>query len=251
MKAESSCPPPCPTSSRATPVSAPGAPPWQSAVLEALATALLVLDATARVCYANAAAGRLLESNGALRLRDGLLSAVPPHPRESIRELAAHCRAVGRSHGLMLRDRCGRQGLWALATPLPGDGGFVLLRLAVPWEQAPADLHLVRQAIGLTIAEARVACALAEGITAEEYASQAGVSLSTVRTQIRAILEKAGLRRQSDLVRLVARISALAPAGLSVVSILPKPAHTSGSMTAPPSWPAGSWPGAATPHGSA
>ena len=223
----------CPTIRSATPVPLPDGTVWLSAVLDSLGTALLLLDGTARILYANAASERLLDSNDTLRVREGLLAARPPLPRDAIRDLSAHALAVGRSHGLMLRERCGRQGLWALATPLPGDAALVLLKLAAPWAQAPADLHLVRQALGLTIAEARVACALAEGITAEEYAGQAGVSLSTVRTQIRAILEKAGLRRQSDLVRLVARIAALAPAGAAIVSALPSPSPLS-LAAAPP-----------------
>ncbi len=218
MKADASCLP----ARCETPAPLHDGQTWLAAVLETLGTAMLVLDVMARVRYANAAAGRLLGLDGPLHLRDGCLVAVPPHPRDAIRELVAHSLAVGRSQGAMLRNRWSREGVWVLATPLSGDAGFVLLKLAAPWEQTPTDIHLVRQALGLTIAEARVACALAEGTTAEEYAGQTGVSLSTVRTQIRAILEKAGLHRQSDLVRLVTRISTLVPARLAGIRALPK-----------------------------
>jgi DNA-binding CsgD family transcriptional regulator len=59
----------------------------------------------------------------------------------------------------------------------------------------------------LTPAEARVAAAIAEGRTVEVIAAAANVSHETVRSQLKAVLGKAGVSRQVDLVQLLAGIA--------------------------------------------
>ena len=53
---------------------------------------------------------------------------------------------------------------------------------------------------GLTQAEARLAVALCEGLSVEEAAARFGVSLATVRAQLKAVFAKTGTRRQAELV---------------------------------------------------
>ena len=57
---------------------------------------------------------------------------------------------------------------------------------------------------GLTSAEARLAAALVGGKGLAEYASTTGISINTAKTQMRQVFEKAGVNRQTDLVRAVA-----------------------------------------------
>jgi DNA-binding CsgD family transcriptional regulator len=83
-------------------------------------------------------------------------------------------------------------------------GLLVLTPVALP--QAP-PVELVRSLFDLTPAEARVARSLATGGTAEEIASTGGVSLNTVRTQVRGVLEKTGCRRQAEVVALLSGIA--------------------------------------------
>jgi len=54
-----------------------------------------------------------------------------------------------------------------------------------------------------TKAEARLACAIASGKTSQDYSSERGVSLNTVKTQFQSILDKTRMHRQVDLVRLL------------------------------------------------
>ena len=54
--------------------------------------------------------------------------------------------------------------------------------------QAP-PVELVQSSFDLTPAEARVARSLAAGKTVEDIASDGGVSLSTVRTHVRGVLQ--------------------------------------------------------------
>jgi DNA-binding CsgD family transcriptional regulator len=62
---------------------------------------------------------------------------------------------------------------------------------------------------GLTLAEQRTAAALLNGLSPSEIAEHYRISLPTVRTQIQSILGKLGVRRQADLIRLIAAASTL------------------------------------------
>lgn len=64
--------------------------------------------------------------------------------------------------------------------------------------------NLLSGLFDLTPAEAAVARGIAGGASIPEFAKQNGVSPETVRTQLRAVFEKTGTRRQVDLVRLLA-----------------------------------------------
>jgi DNA-binding CsgD family transcriptional regulator len=66
----------------------------------------------------------------------------------------------------------------------------------------------VKSLFDLTPTEARVARDLAEGKTVAAIASGAGASESTIRTHVRAVLEKTGCNRQTDVVALLAGLSA-------------------------------------------
>ena len=72
--------------------------------------------------------------------------------------------------------------------------------------QAP-PIELVQSLFDLTPAEARVARKLTAGETVEEIASCGSISLATVRTQVRRVLEKTGCRRQAEVVALLGGIS--------------------------------------------
>ncbi|PWR23239.1 alpha/beta fold hydrolase [Zavarzinia compransoris] len=80
------------------------------------------------------------------------------------------------------------------------------------------EARLLRDAHGLTAAEARVALMLAGGLRASEIAAERGVSLDTVRTQIKVIKGKTGVRDIPELVRQLCGFSAgvLAPKSVAV-----------------------------------
>jgi DNA-binding CsgD family transcriptional regulator len=78
----------------------------------------------------------------------------------------------------------------------------VLVMTPVSTPPAPT-VELIQSLFDLTPAEARVARSLATGQSVGEIASSAGVSLNTVRTQVRGVLEKTACHRQTDLVTLL------------------------------------------------
>lgn len=70
----------------------------------------------------------------------------------------------------------------------------------------------VRESFGLTEAEVRLARKLREGRSLQDAAADLGVAVNTVRNQLRAIFDKMGLQRQSELVRALTELGAAASA---------------------------------------
>jgi DNA-binding CsgD family transcriptional regulator len=66
---------------------------------------------------------------------------------------------------------------------------------------------------GLTPAEACLAVALAGGKRLEDVAEERGVRMPTLRTQLPAVLDKTGTRRQADLMRLIVGLPAVRSPG--------------------------------------
>ncbi|MDQ3776088.1 MAG: helix-turn-helix transcriptional regulator [Pseudomonadota bacterium] len=88
---------------------------------------------------------------------------------------------------------------------------------AVAWLQitdpaeAPRDLtETLRRLYGLTAAESRLVAALARGDTPKAAAQRFHVTDNTIRTQLKSVLAKTGVRRQVELVLLVSRLAAVA-----------------------------------------
>jgi DNA-binding CsgD family transcriptional regulator len=114
----------------------------------------------------------------------------------------------------MLRIANGRGGHWlARAVPAgvrsdnpfdPRRAGCALLFVSTPEVRRTPDPSLIRQALGCTQAEAEVAVLLVAGATPARIAAERLVSLTTVRTQIRALLQHSGLNRIGELIRLLA-----------------------------------------------
>ncbi|MEI9903010.1 MAG: helix-turn-helix transcriptional regulator [Asticcacaulis sp.] len=121
--------------------------------------------------------------------------------------------APGAVQSFALRDDSDRAVMVAHIVPISrsahdifarGYASLVLTPVAAK-PAAPADL--VRSLFDLTPSEARVARALAAGDSVEEIAASGGVALSTVRTQLRHIMEKTGCTRQAEVVALLANLT--------------------------------------------
>lgn len=65
------------------------------------------------------------------------------------------------------------------------------------------EASLLSQLFDLTAAEARVAKRVAEGETVMEIAARIGITVGTVRSQLKAVMAKTGVMRQADLVGLL------------------------------------------------
>jgi DNA-binding CsgD family transcriptional regulator len=89
----------------------------------------------------------------------------------------------------------------------------VLMLTPLTRAEAP-PVELIQSLFDLTPAEARVARSLTAGDNVEQIAIESGVSLTTVRTQVRGVLEKTGCHRQAEVVSLLGGL-AIPKAGTS------------------------------------
>ena len=86
-------------------------------------------------------------------------------------------------------------------------GSYALLVLTPVTAPPAPPVELMRSLFDLTPSEARVARGLAVGETLEEIASAGGVAMTTVRSQLRQVLEKTGCSRQAEVVSLLANVT--------------------------------------------
>ena len=94
---------------------------------------------------------------------------------------------------------------------LPGARLFVTV---TDLSQAPAvPEHDLRLIFGLSLAEANVTALLATGCDVNEIAAERQSSVATVRTQIKQVFRKTGVRRIGELVSLVASVMRLKDGG--------------------------------------
>ncbi|MGH0214425.1 helix-turn-helix transcriptional regulator [Sinorhizobium meliloti] len=72
--------------------------------------------------------------------------------------------------------------------------------------RAKTNASVISEVLGLTQAEAALAMKLTEGFSLREAATTRSISYETARTHLRAIFDKTGVRRQSELIILVSRL---------------------------------------------
>ena len=185
------------------------------AAADALATvglAALVLEATGRVLAANALAETTAgvlhwRAGDRIALRDPaadvlLREALARGDEGGARSFPVHA-APGLMVGHVIPVRLSARDIISRGAAM-----FVLAAAEAPG--AP-PVELVRSLFDLTPSEARVARGLAGGRTVDELAGDGDVSVNTVRAQVRGVLEKTGCHRQTDVVALLAGISAVRP----------------------------------------
>ena len=178
------------------------------------AFALIGLDGRGKLVYANDHAESLLKDGDSLLGRNGGIGAAFDDDDVRLHRAVREVRETGCGVSLALSGlRYGPQALLVSITPLSNKGSD-----SVDWDLSRAYVMItarsrrrptgvsplaLNQAFGLSPAESAVVLALCEGKTPEEHAQAAGVSVATVRTQLRAVFEKTQTRRQPEVVALV------------------------------------------------
>lgn len=184
-------------------------------VLEAIPFGVILLDGEGRALHVSDRAQALASACGLLRLSQGRPECSSPHSDAILQRLLHEatqtgnaCGVGGQGGALRLNGLDGAQ-LQLLVTPLPSwSSPFGLHTAAAIFLSQPQMLigsltSMLRSLYGMTPAEARLTEGLVNGLTPQEYADARQVSMSTVRTQIKAAAVKVGATRQADLVRLV------------------------------------------------
>lgn len=172
----------------------------------------------------------LLNEAGTVIEANDLIASLPEHARygannrlvlsdrRAQERLAETLRAIGasgeaRGATFPLRDEVGRPVMVLHVMPIKrsahdifGQSFALLMMTPVSSERAPS-IDLLRTLFDLTPSEARVARGLATGSTPEEIAEAGEVSIATVRSQLRKVLEKTGCSRQAEVAALLANVT--------------------------------------------
>jgi len=75
-----------------------------------------------------------------------------------------------------------------------------------PEASGPADPALVRDVLGLTLGEARMAALVGSGLAPREASKKLGITEETVRSVLKQVFSKTGVSRQSELVSLLSKL---------------------------------------------
>lgn len=182
--------------------------------LDALQSGVIFLGADAEIVLMNRSAEKIVaERDGLLATRTALLAE---HAAEStllataIRQAASPSNGHGISTGsTVLISRRNGPPLQLLVSPIHNSiVETSRLVSAVVFINDPLRCQRPTQALlqtvyGLTPAECRVALLLSDGHAPREIANTVGVTENTVRSQIKSIFSKTGVKRQGELIRLL------------------------------------------------
>jgi DNA-binding CsgD family transcriptional regulator len=192
-----------------------GGSPMQSlaVMVEHVADAAFVLDARGGIACANAGGRRLLADPGLFHPAVAAIRFSDPVAQSWLETGLAELAAGGRqqaSNTMRARGRADTHaecGLWPLAEAQRTDPApiahFMVDRptaLLVVRYTSPGLLHDLWSHHGLTHTETVIAGFLTEGRSLRDIAGLRGTSIHTVRNQVRALFEKLGVQRQSELV---------------------------------------------------
>lgn len=170
---------------------------------------MLLLDGQGRILHANHLARHELAQRRLLRACSGSLMGNTPEHSERIQQ-ALDAALRGQRRLVLMRegDRDLSMAFTPLSHPLEDDVPTVLVVLS---RQNVCDNLAVRmfaRALALSPTEEVVLLALCRGLDINEIAAENGVAVSTIRSQIKTLREKAGA---SSIRRLLQRINSLPP----------------------------------------
>lgn len=192
--------------------------------LNRLVFGVLLLDALGYVTFANRAARRMLDEQDGLRLRYasnksilGSLVAEQPALNNAICDAISNtvvrdAYATPHFSSSITVPRVSGPGCFNLQFSALGHHGVIdpsgcvgagIVFINDSATQLQIDPNLLQTAYGLTQAESRVAVQLVSTGSAQEVADKLGVSVNTVRSQIKQIYLKLGVDTRTDFVKLM------------------------------------------------
>jgi DNA-binding CsgD family transcriptional regulator len=176
--------------------------------IDRIALPLLVLSAEGKILMAN--------TNGAKWLPEieAVLSTNSSKSKELSAALRHACQPQDRRTATIRMDGTNGQFYYlnvapineALSSSWGATSGTALVFFNAPAQQLSNPDDLLRQLFRLTKAEIRLVNKLREGATLQEASFSLGVSVETARTQLKTVFRKLGIRRQTELQRLLGRM---------------------------------------------
>jgi DNA-binding CsgD family transcriptional regulator len=188
--------------------------------IDGLQQGFLLVDAEARILFANRAARALLDARGGPELEAGILSSSDADAGRTLRGLIASCAgeanaATNCGGDIALSRGAGRLPLQVLVTPtrpetptaaipwiVPQLSAAIVL-ISDPETEMQARVKSLRERFGFTPAEAAFALEIIKGDGRQATADRLGITVGTARSHLSKIFDKTGVRHQAELVRLL------------------------------------------------
>jgi DNA-binding CsgD family transcriptional regulator len=183
-------------------------------MLNRLLQGVLLVDAGARLIFANRAAERMLRAGAGLVLgRDGLGAETPAETR-LLRQIIGNCTEprdeLGGAGGRLQLSREHRAPLIVLVVPHRTRLTWIdvvrpraILFITDPEEAAVIRRESLRRDFGLTPAEVGFTREILRADGLQAAADRLGISLTTARTHLAHVFDKTGTRRQAEFIRLI------------------------------------------------
>ena len=189
-------------------------------LLENRRVGIIQMDRRGRILEANDSARDILLKRDGLCDQGGVLAAGHRGENEVLQRMLARALppfGVQGAGGSMKITRREAQGPLVLeihplrrpGTGCRGQGVGALVLVVDPTARPRVDPDLAAAVLGLTPAESRVAVMLATGQTVAGIADAGGCAESTVRTHLKRVYRKQGIRKQTELVRRILSLEGL------------------------------------------
>lgn len=180
---------------------------FAAAIVNRLRAAVVRLDETLHVTFANRAAYRLADDRDVFAIVEGKLRFLEREAMEALRSFVRRAASSPAELSETVLVAGGDQGrririwIWSSARDAGRELGLVILPDDYDTDALEAMLH---QNYGLTPSEVRTAVGVLSHNGLAAAAEHAGVSIETVRFHLKRIFSKTGTSRQSELVRVIA-----------------------------------------------
>lgn len=173
--------------------------------------ASILLNPGARVIDCDRRGRSFLKTGGLLTILHNRLYYCEPNQDNKVKEAIKETSETGRTTTLLLTPLdcpLQRYSLMFICVDkgIQNSAGNVLCLVAPLDRRRFATVRQLIALFGLSAGEARLARALCHGQSLEEYATEQGLKLSTVKTQLRSVFAKTVTERQASLIRLLSGI---------------------------------------------
>lgn len=171
----------------------------------------VLTDSTLRLITCNGSAQRLLQADDYLIRRSQALTCRDARTTNVI----IGCIVNHQVGYVRLRDVSGMSSIGLFIIPLaidmavasPRHHAFAMLAVHDPNSAPKLNTHFVSAALRITAGESLIGVLLASGLTVEQVARELQISVATVRSHVKSLLQKTGTNRQVELVRLISTLS--------------------------------------------
>lgn len=187
-----------------------------SQAISRLSVATIVLDENGSALRINPIAQEILDASDGLKLVGGRLEATYPSDNRELQQLIRnafskeHHEGEGSAEAMSVARPSGQVSLGLVVETIPSlewaegkskPAAVVYIRDAVG--KSLASEVITKQLFNLTRAETALAMELANGLSLEEAAEALNIRRNTARAHLRSIFSKTGVRRQTELVRIM------------------------------------------------